>query len=148
MNKYEKDVGLFMNNPKGIGLFLIVVFMLGAVIGHNWDKPQINNLAGQYWACMDGCSNMQIQIFGTDIYNNETQHQLHNVCTETCLEQYPFWKPMCMQACEKEGLLDCQGICDAGGTINYNKTLVKKPFICIGDCGNTYSGQTQYLVIS
>lgn len=49
-----------------------------------------------YWACMDGCSNMQEIIEGKPLYNNETAKFKHDVCAGVCCRQF-----MTTLGCEK-----------------------------------------------
>jgi len=46
-----------------------------------------NGLGLTYWACMDGCSNMQEMLFNYT-YDNESMKNLHDKCTVRCCHQY------------------------------------------------------------
>ena len=49
---------------------------------------QIKTEMSNYWACMDGCSNMQEIIEGKLSYYNETSKFKHDVCAGVCCRQY------------------------------------------------------------
>ena len=46
--------------------------------------------AVRYWACMDGCSNMEELIYGIKFYSSENQSykKLHDDCAVRCDKQY------------------------------------------------------------
>ena len=66
-----------------------VMFSIGATEEHNNRVPEeiIKQEISRYWACMDGCSNLQEMLFDYDYYN-ETMKRLHDDCTNVCCNQY------------------------------------------------------------
>ena len=54
----------------------------------NTKDIQIRIEMSNYWACMDGCSNMQEILEGKPDYNNESAKFKHDVCAGVCCRQY------------------------------------------------------------
>lgn len=59
-----------------------------------WNASQIEKEVEFYWACMDGCSNMQEIIFGEEVYETNNTHNgmemvtYHTICAYECCEKY------------------------------------------------------------
>ena len=49
---------------------------------------QIKTEMGNFWACMDGCSNYQEIVEGKPSYYNITAKFKHDVCSGVCCRQY------------------------------------------------------------
>ena len=72
-----------------IGFACIIMFGIGIIIGNSKtiETQDDRNLALD-WACMDGCYNMEIVIFGSVMYENKTQELYHGNCSNMCFKQY------------------------------------------------------------
>ena len=70
--------------------FLISLFIFGFGIKDSYDLKdfKMRGEMSNYWACMDGCSNMQEILEGKPLYNNETAKFKHDVCSGVCCRQY------------------------------------------------------------
>jgi hypothetical protein len=71
------------------GLFISLRLMVEGVETHCKELTQnaTNNMRGEVWSCMDGCSNMQDLIFDFNV-DNKTMEDLHNDCSDMCFEVY------------------------------------------------------------
>lgn len=49
---------------------------------------KIKTEMGNYWACMDGCFNMEVLINGQPKYEDAKSEFRHDVCSGICCKQY------------------------------------------------------------
>ena len=94
-----------MHILKQLAIGIIIAFAIGGfltVINNDTEVSELETQVTLYWACMDGCSNMQELVYGTDIYRNETMKFLHIECTVLCCKQYMGDCEMLVDEFEKE----------------------------------------------
>ena len=68
----------------GVTLFLVIIFNVSTAKSENiLDKP-----IEPYWACMDGCFEMQKMVYGNFNGENKSMKRLHCLCTSECSNLY------------------------------------------------------------
>ncbi len=67
----------------GILLFLFLIFSIPKNSNNILDKP-----IEPYWACMDGCYEMQKIIYEKLDYYNKSMERLHCLCSSKCSNLY------------------------------------------------------------
>ncbi len=72
---------------------LAILLILAAVVMHGasqWNKTELNAEVEMisYWACMDGCSNMEEILNGPTTYEDAQAELRHDICAGVCCRQY------------------------------------------------------------
>jgi hypothetical protein len=75
------------------GIVLAILLIVAAAALHDarqWNRTELDAEVemGFYWACMDGCSNMEEILNGPTTYEDAQAELRHNICAGVCCRQY------------------------------------------------------------